>query len=101
MEVIDIFDRAPSATLGQIREYVLRSLSDEDRRLAEDRAKIAQYEEDSAKLRELIERKKTENFVFKLDKCQACSHNVEFPAVFFLCNHQYHKHCFQVKRGSR
>ena len=34
-------------------------------------------------------------FFFFQSKCAACNHNLELPTVHFLCQHSYHKHCFQ------
>merc|ERR1712136_668488 len=28
-------------------------------------------------------------------KCSLCNHELELPAVHFLCGHAYHQHCFE------
>jgi hypothetical protein len=97
VQVLDVFQNAACSPIVVLRDYLLRSLATEQRLLSEDRTVIRQYAVDSHKLKETIETKKSENFIFQFTKCDACKHLVEMPAILFLCGHQYHKHCFEVR----
>ena len=98
--MVDAFTGAGASTLGTVRDYILRCLNTEDRLLEEDGAVIAQYAGDRTKLREAIAAKKKENFLFNLSrKCDACNHQLDMPCVFFICDHAFHNHCFEVMRG--
>lgn len=95
--MVDAFTGAGASTLGTVRDYILRCITTEDRLLEEDGVVIAQYAVDRTKLRETIAAKKKENFVFNLSrKCDACNHQMDMPCVFFICNHAFHNHCFEV-----
>ena len=100
VEVVDAFTGAGASTLGTVRDYILRCLGSEDRLLEADGSVIAQYAADRTKLREIIVAKKKDNFVFNLNrKCDACNHQIDMPCVFFICNHAFHTHCFEVGKN--
>jgi len=50
---------------------------------------------DTNKVRERIHELKSLSLTIQQTKCSACNHNLELPTVHFLCDHSYHKHCFQ------
>ena len=58
--VLDILFSSPVATLGTVRDYILRVLADQGRSMTADEAKIKQYREDTAKInKQLLEIQET------------------------------------------
>ena len=56
---------------------------------------VEQYRVETNKVRERIHELKASALTLQQSKCAACNHNLELPTVHFLCEHSYHKHCFQ------
>eukprot|EP00092_Neocalanus_flemingeri_P014689 GFUD01015851.1.p1 GENE.GFUD01015851.1~~GFUD01015851.1.p1 ORF type:complete len:1126 (+),score=262.45 GFUD01015851.1:53-3430(+) len=93
--VVSTLSSCPTATLGVVRDYLLRTLSAEERSIEEDKRVIEQYKADSQKIREKIDKLTNNVTIFQSTKCSACNHTLELPTVHFLCQHGYHQHCFQ------
>jgi len=93
--VVSTLSSCPTATLGVVRDYLLRTLSAEERSIEEDKRVIEQYKADSEKIREKIGKLSNSVTIFQSTKCSACNHALELPTVHFLCQHGYHQHCFQ------
>jgi len=93
--VVSTLSSCPTATLGVVRDYLLRTLSAEERSIEEDKRVIEQYKADSEKIREKISKLTNNVTIFQSTKCSACNHALELPTVHFLCQHGYHQHCFQ------
>lgn len=93
--VVSTLSSCPTATLGVVRDYLLRTLSAEERSIDEDKRVIEQYKADSQKIREKIDKLTNSVTIFQSTKCSACNHALELPTVHFLCQHGYHQHCFQ------
>ncbi|TRY63573.1 hypothetical protein TCAL_03655 [Tigriopus californicus] len=93
--VIKQLSNSPRATLGMVREFLLRVVQAEDAQLSQDKVVVEQYRDDSVKLRHKLEGLQTKATVFQASTCSACSHPLELPSVHFLCEHSYHQHCFQ------
>jgi len=93
--VVSTLSSCPTATLGVVRDYLLRTLSAEERSIEEDKRVIEQYKVDSQKIREKIDKLTNSVTIFQSTKCSACNHALELPTVHFLCQHGYHQHCFQ------
>jgi len=94
--VVTTLSSCPTATLGVVREYLMRTLRAEEESMTDDRKMIDEYTKDTAALRENIQNLKTEAVVFQSTKCSACGNPLELPTVHFLCGHGYHQHCFQA-----
>jgi len=93
--VVSTLSSCPTATLGVVRDYLLRTLSAEERSIEEDKRVIEQYKADSDKIREKIAKLSNSVTIFQSTKCSACDRTLELPTVHFLCQHGYHQHCFQ------
>jgi len=95
LQVVSALSTCPTATLGVVRDYLLRTLDLEEKSIQEDQRVIAQYQAQSAELRDKIDKLTGHVTVFQSTKCSACSQDLELPTVHFLCRHGYHQHCFQ------
>ena len=95
LQVVSTLSSCPTATLGVVRDYLLRTIDLEEKSIAEDRKVIEQYQQQSKEVRARIDRLNGQVTVFQSTKCSACSQELELPTVHFLCLHGYHQHCFQ------
>lgn len=93
--VIDILSRSEKATLGVIKDYLIRWLIKEDEQIDENEELINKYKDDTEKMRQQIEEMKTKPKLFQASKCCGCNHPLELPSIHFLCDHSYHQHCFE------
>jgi len=93
--VVSTLSSCPTATLGVVRDYLLRTLSAEQRSMEEDLKVIEQYKVDSERIRNKIDKLSNSVTIFQSTKCSACNHPLELPTVHFLCQHGFHQHCFQ------
>ena len=95
LQVVSTLSSCPTATLGVVRDYLLRTFGAEDRAMEEDRRVIEQYKADSQKIREKLDKLSGSLTIFQSTKCSACHHALDLPTVHFLCGCGYHQHCFQ------
>ena len=93
--VVSTLSSCPTATLGVVRDYLLRTLQSEEVAMNEDKKMIEQYKENTSTIRAKIEELNTSVTIFQATKCSACNQPLELPTVHFLCQHGYHQHCFQ------
>ena len=95
LQVVSTLSSCPTATLGVVRDYLLRTFGAEDRAMEEDRRVIEQYKADSEKIRTKLDKLSGSLTIFQSTKCSACHHALDLPTVHFLCGCGYHRHCFQ------
>jgi len=93
--VVSTLSSCPTATLGVVRDYLLRTIDLEEKSIAEDRKVIDQYQQQSKEVRAKIDRLNGQVTVFQSTKCSVCGQELELPTVHFLCGHGFHQHCFQ------
>jgi len=95
LQVVSTLSKCPGATLGLVRDYLLRILAREQKSSKEDERVIAEYKKESQAVRQKIEAINTSVTIFQSQACAACHQPLELPTVHFLCGHGYHQHCFQ------
>merc|ERR1712156_1370656 len=95
LQVVSTLSSCPTATLGVVRDYLLRTIDSEEKSIAEDRKVIDQYQQQSKEVRTKIDRLNGQVTVFQSTKCSVCGQELELPTVHFLCGHGFHQHCFQ------
>lgn len=93
--VIDTLAHNSTATLGVIKDYIVRRLQQENEQIAKDERMIRKYREDTEKMRGQIEELKTCAKIFQSSKCMICSRPLELPAIHFLCGDSFHTNCFE------
>ncbi|XP_063984513.1 vacuolar protein sorting-associated protein 11 homolog [Diachasmimorpha longicaudata] len=93
--VIDALSTSLNCSLGDVREYLNTVLKAEEEQTKQDAELVEKYREDTKKLREQIAGIKGSTKIFQGNRCSACYHQLELPSVHFMCQHSYHRHCFQ------
>ena len=84
LQVVSTLSSCPTATLGVVRDYLLRTFGAEDRAMEEDRRVIEQYKAESEKIREKLDKLSGSVTIFQSTKCSACHHALDLPTVHFL-----------------
>eukprot|EP00096_Caligus_rogercresseyi_P015352 TRINITY_DN7799_c0_g1_i1.p1 TRINITY_DN7799_c0_g1~~TRINITY_DN7799_c0_g1_i1.p1 ORF type:complete len:586 (+),score=171.46 TRINITY_DN7799_c0_g1_i1:154-1758(+) len=93
LEVINSLTSTPGATLGLVREYLLRFMESEEEILEENGRAISDYQVETEKIKGKIHALENEPLIFQCSKCSACSNPLDLPSVHFLCKHSFHKQC--------
>jgi len=93
--VIDTLAHNSNATLGVVKDYVIKRLQQENEQIAKDERMIRKYREDTEKMRGQIEELKTSAKIFQSSKCMYCSRDLELPVVHFLCGDSFHQACVE------
>lgn len=93
--VIETLAHNSTATLGVVKDYIIRRLQQENEQIAKDERMIRKYREDTEKMKTQIEELKTCAKIFQSSKCMICSRPLELPAVHFLCGDSFHHSCFE------
>lgn len=94
MAVIKVLLDSKLATLGSVKEYLLRFLGKLHDRCLDNENAIDQFKDDTEVVRKKIEDFENYQTVFKPSKCSACQGILDLPSVHFLCSHSYHGNCF-------
>lgn len=93
MLVIDKLLESKRATLGLVKDYLLRFLGRLDERCMDNLSSMDQLKSDIEVLQQKIDESEDQRAVFHSSKCYKCNVDLSLPAVHFLCNHCYHQEC--------
>jgi hypothetical protein len=91
--VIETLSQSSIATLGMIKPFILRKISQDLSSIEEDKTLITNYQEETDKLEEDLKSLKSEVIVFQSSKCTSCNTPLDLPSVHFLCKHSFHVRC--------
>jgi len=94
MVVIKILSESRRASLGSVKDYLIRFLRKLNDRLMDNENAIDHFKDDTEIVRQKIEDFENNQTVFQPSKCSACQGILDLPSVHFLCNHSYHEYCF-------
>lgn len=93
--VIRILSKSPNAPVSILKDFFVRFLTKESEMIAENERLIHQLKDETEKMRQSIQKMRSEPKVFQAIKCSSCGTTLELPSVHFFCNHSFHHHCFQ------
>lgn len=91
--VVQTLARNHRKPLSVIKDYIIRTLLQEDQMIEQDAREIKEYQHQTAEMRRQLEDLETSATAFQELKCHQCSQPLDFPSVHFLCKHQFHQHC--------
>ena len=94
LQVVTTLSNCPNATLGVVREYLLKIFVAEENAMKRDREVIDTYKEKSAKIREKLD-KLNKAYEIRATKCSGSNRPLELPAVHFLCGHSFNEETYQ------
>ena len=72
------------------QDYIASKLHQENDAIAKDEKQIAQFQEETAKMKGHLEELRSKARVFQVMRCESCKSGLRLPAVHFLCQHSYH-----------
>ncbi|XP_040575131.1 vacuolar protein sorting-associated protein 11 homolog [Lepeophtheirus salmonis] len=93
LEVISTLTSTSGATLGLVRDYLLKYIESEQQVIDENQRAITEYQAETEKIKNKIDSLENGPIVFQCSKCSACSKPLDLPSVHFLCKHSFHKLC--------
>ncbi|KAG8947308.1 hypothetical protein FRC04_010884 [Tulasnella sp. 424] len=93
--VVQILSRNDVASVGLVKDWLMRRIKDSRGEISADRETISAYRKDTmTKLQEVAELSDPTNpRVFHVTRCSSCSGPLDLPAVHFMCKHSYHQRC--------
>ncbi|KDR21303.1 Vacuolar protein sorting-associated protein 11-like protein [Zootermopsis nevadensis] len=93
--VVDALSNSSTATLGEVRGYLISVLQSESELTEQEQQLIDKYRMETERIRSQINAIQTRTVIFQGSRCNACNHQLELPSIHFLCQHSFHQHCFQ------
>ncbi|KAL1464218.1 hypothetical protein WDU94_003885 [Cyamophila willieti] len=93
--MLDALSTSSSVNVGLLRNYFLNVLG-ADSKATETEVSLAEKDtKDTEKLKSLVQQIQSKPVIFQGSRCSVCNETLELPSVHFLCQHSFHKHCFQ------
>lgn len=93
--MLDALSGSSSVSVGLLKNYFLNVLSSESKKTESETSLAEKYTKDTKKFKTLVQQIQTKPVIFQGSRCSVCNEQLELPSVHFLCQHSFHKHCFQ------
>ncbi|GAA49654.1 vacuolar protein sorting-associated protein 11 homolog, partial [Clonorchis sinensis] len=95
LQILSETDAEHSCLVGTIRDYLLRHLEAGASQIAALRQGVQKLRSETMRNREVVRSLNSQVKIFQQQKCVLCHQSLEPPSVHFLCDHSYHKMCFE------
>ena len=89
--VVDALSTSLTCSLGDVRSYLNNVLRTEHEQTQADAKLTEKYRVDTQKIRQEIDKIRTNTIIFQSSRCSACNQDLELPSVHFMCQHSYHQ----------
>ncbi|KAI0223399.1 Vacuolar protein sorting-associated protein 11 [Massospora cicadina] len=93
VQVLQALSRNSVATIGNLKQFVKRSILADEAKIAQDAKLIESYRQETERKRNEVQELETSARVFQHTKCSSCSRPLDLPALHFLCRHSFHQRC--------
>uniref|UniRef100_A0A8D8W8X9 Vacuolar protein sorting-associated protein 11 homolog n=1 Tax=Cacopsylla melanoneura TaxID=428564 RepID=A0A8D8W8X9_9HEMI len=93
--MLDALSTSSSVSVGLLRNYFLNVLSADSKKTETEVSSAEKYTKDTEILKSLVQQIQSKPVIFQGSRCSVCNETLELPSVHFLCQHSFHKHCFQ------
>ncbi|KAJ9087067.1 Vacuolar protein sorting-associated protein 11 [Entomophthora muscae] len=93
VQVIQALSRNSVATIGNLKQFVKKSIQLDEEKIMQDAKLIQSYRHETEKKRKEVKELETSARVFQHTKCSSCSRPLDLPALHFLCRHSFHQRC--------
>ena len=94
LQVVSTLSSCPNATLGAVRDYLLKIFVTEQKAMEKDRETIDEYKKKSLEARDKLE-KLSKAYEIRATKCSGSGRPLELPAVHFLCGCSFNEDTYQ------
>jgi len=89
--VIQMLSNSPNATLGLVKDYLLRRVLQGGDEIKKCEGLIEECRNETENMQNRIEDLKCSASTFQETRCSCCHQELELPSVHFLCQHAYHE----------
>lgn len=93
LQVVQVLSQSREMPVSVIRQYVVSQLMNDERKIEEDEEKIKAFKTDTNQMKDEITQLSSKAVVFQATKCDLCNHDLDLPAVHFMCQHSFHLNC--------
>jgi vacuolar protein sorting-associated protein 11 len=93
LHVVQVLSQSRELPVAVVKQYIVNQLLSDERKIEEDEDKIKTYKADTKKMKEEIGELNSKAVVFQATKCELCNHDLDLPAVHFMCKHSFHLNC--------
>uniref|UniRef100_M4BQ08 Vacuolar protein sorting-associated protein 11 homolog n=1 Tax=Hyaloperonospora arabidopsidis (strain Emoy2) TaxID=559515 RepID=M4BQ08_HYAAE len=93
LQVVQVLSQSRELPVSVIKQYVVNQLASDEKKIEEDEEKIKAFRSDTKQMKEEIAQLSSRAVVFQATKCDLCSHDLDLPAVHFMCQHSFHLNC--------
>ncbi|CAH8477767.1 unnamed protein product [Schistosoma mattheei] len=87
-------DHENCCNVGTIRDYLLRHLEAGSNRINSMKNEVDRLRKETMHNREVVRKLNNQVKIFQQQKCQLCHQSLDPPSIHFLCDHSYHRVCF-------
>ena len=94
LQVVSTLSSCPNATLGVVRDYLLKIFVAEQKAMEKDRETIEEYKKKGDEARDRLE-KLSKAYEIRNTKCSGSNRPLELPAVHFLCGCSFNEDTYQ------
>lgn len=93
LQVVQVLSQSREMPVSVIRQYIVSQLMNDERKIEEDEEKIKAFKTDTNQMKDEIMQLSSKAVVFQATKCDLCNHDLDLPAVHFMCQHSFHLNC--------
>lgn len=93
LQVVQVLSQSRELPVSVVKQYLVNQLAADEQRIAEDEDKIKAFKSDTKQMKDEITQLGSRAVVFQATKCDLCNHDLDLPAVHFLCQHSFHLNC--------
>ncbi|KAF4318486.1 hypothetical protein BBO99_00007163 [Phytophthora kernoviae] len=93
LQVVQVLSQSRELPVSVIKQYVVNQLASDEKKIEEDEEKIKAFKGDTKQMKEEIAQLSSRAVVFQATKCDLCNHDLDLPAVHFMCQHSFHLNC--------
>ncbi|KAI9988114.1 hypothetical protein PInf_024375 [Phytophthora infestans] len=93
LQVVQVLSQSRELPVSVIKQYVVNQLASDEKKIEEDEEKIKAFKNDTKQMKDEIAQLSSRAVVFQATKCDLCNHDLDLPAVHFMCQHSFHLNC--------
>lgn len=93
LQVVQVLSQSRELPVAVLKQYIVNQLVHDERKIEEDEEKIKAFKVDTKQMKEEIGQLSGKAVVFQATKCDLCNHDLDLPAVHFMCQHSFHLNC--------
>ncbi|TMW62450.1 hypothetical protein Poli38472_005068 [Pythium oligandrum] len=93
LQVVQVLSQSRELPVAVLKQYIVNQLLNDEKKIEEDEEKIKAFKTDTKQMKEEITQLSSKAVVFQATKCDLCNHDLDLPAVHFMCQHSFHLNC--------